>query len=505
MKKFLLGLLSFLITASVFSGTLFILWSLPHSQPLGHDEAVYLTKARSWIEGTPADQYGLHRPIGMAIFGWIFLHLGSTEQILRSFGVLFGGITVLFAYLLFKRITNIWVAITVVVVLVSSHVFLQQAPLFQNDVPSSGFLIGALWLLYRHFDTKGKSRSIYLVAPLIALAFYVRYGTATALGIITLLTLAILIPKFSKNGYVNYSKLQTTFLITFILFIPHLLESFFIKKDLLGILILSGKVAGREYLGEGLVNYVKRFPYEVGGLALGITAVIGIIATIVIILKRNLRQNFASLLWIGSIGILNFIVIGLLVHSEPRYIFFSMVLLSGVGIASIYYVVRNQPKIIFITIFLIFNINIIMFGINTYNETVFFFKSKETNRYLVAYVNVSKAILNDSSSKGCVIWAISTCLPVFSWYSKCNTVPITNVATFEKDSLAYSEKAHYSIVLAKLNEAQINLDEAEEYGINLTEVTRTDNLTYGDYGDIIVYRLTKKGLATEEDNDWINW
>jgi len=101
MKKLTQKTINFLIPSLVFCGTLFILGSLVGSQPIGHDEAVYLTKARSWMEGTPADEFEIYRPIGMAWFGWLFLHFGDSEIMMRSFGVIFGAISTLFIYLFF--------------------------------------------------------------------------------------------------------------------------------------------------------------------------------------------------------------------------------------------------------------------------------------------------------------------------------------------------------------------------------------------------------------------
>src|SRR3989344_5043112 len=183
-KKILIKLLYFLIPAFIFLGTIFILWSLVGSQPFGHGESVYLTEARSWIDGAPADEFKIYRPIGMAGFGWIFLHFGDSERLLRLFGVIFGAIATLFIYLFFKRIFNTPFALVITGVIGTSTLFLREAPLFQNDIPSSGLLIGTLWLLWIYYESAGKSRSIYFVGPLAALAFYIRYGVASAFGII---------------------------------------------------------------------------------------------------------------------------------------------------------------------------------------------------------------------------------------------------------------------------------------------------------------------------------
>lgn len=497
MKKILVKLSFVLIPAIIFFSTLFVLWSLVSSHSLFHDEAVYLTKARSWIEGTPADEFKIYRPIGMADFGWIFLHFGDSEKTARSFGVIFGAITILFIFLFFRQMFNVWIAISVVLVTETSSLFLQQAPHFLNDIFSSGLLIGVLWLLYIHYETAGKSKSIYFIGPLAALAFYIRYGVASAFGVIGVLSLLILLPRFMKKEGASYSKLGIAFIISIFLFAFHFIQSFIATKSFLGILSISGEAAHRKYLGEGLVDYIKWLPNEIGGWFLGITAITGIIATTIILSRKTLRQNYVSLLWIGSIGLFNFILTGLLVHAEARYVFFPMVLLSGTGIASVYYLIRNQSKIFVNLLMGIFLLITLYYGIASYNETDSFFKRREVDKYHAAYVKASEIIFNDSfGNNGCVVWSVLF-RPAISWYSRCNTLEINNVARFEKDFLIHFKKTHYSIVFTKLKEPQINQDKAENFGVILTEIFHTKNLA-PDIGELIVYRITRKDTREED-------
>ena len=494
-KKVLIKLSHFLIPSIIFLSVFFILLSLVGSYPFGHDESVYLTKARSWIEGTPADQYVIYRPIGMVVSGWIFLQFGNSEQIVRTFGVIFGAVTTIFIYLFFKRIFNTWIAISVVGVVVASSLFLREAPQFFNDIPSSGFLIGILWLLYIHYETAGRSKSIYFAAPLSALAFYIRYGVASALGVIGALSALILAPKFIKKEDVNNLKLKKTLIIGILLFVPHFLESYILMKNPLGILTLSGKAAGRKYLGEGLASYVKWLPSEIGGWVLGTTAIIGILATIIIISRKNWRENYVNLLWIGSIGLLTFIVTGLLVHAEARYVFFSMVLLSGVGITSTYYLARIWSKIFANLLMIIFLLVAFYFGTIHYQNVDSFFRERESNKINMAYVEALNIIRKDSyNENGCALW-LTPFRPTASWYSKCSILTISDIATFEKDIRIHLNKNLYSLVFTKLKEPQVTQNESEKYGIILVEIFRANKLSYGD---LVVYRMMRNN-SEEED------
>src|SRR3989344_4878468 len=191
--------LFFIVPQIIFWGSFLLLWHITGSQSLRHDEAVYLTKARSWIEGTPANEWRIYRPIGTAVFGWIFLLFTNSEPLLRIFGDIFGALSLVFIYLLFKLMSNVWVALSIVFVVCTSPVFLQHAPQFLNDIPAGGLLVGSLWLIWDHYEKAGRSKLIYLTAPLAILSFYTRYGVAISLGSIGLLSLLTLAKKFSSK------------------------------------------------------------------------------------------------------------------------------------------------------------------------------------------------------------------------------------------------------------------------------------------------------------------
>ncbi len=351
-------IISLFIIILIFSSTFFVLMKIERMQPLVHDEAVYLSKARSWIEDTPANEFRIYRPIGMAWLGWIFLQFSDSEKFLRIFGVLFSSITLVFVYLLFEKIANRLVGFFVSVTVFSSTLFLQNAPQFLNDIPSTGFLIGSMWVILDWYKTDGKSNLIYLFAPFSAFAFYLRYGVATSLIIIIAMSILIFGLKFIKNENASYERIFDTVLLTLLLFLPHFIESFFVTNNFLGILMRAGNAAGREYLGEGLVDYIRWMPNEIGGWLFGYVSIIGIIITIIFIFSKKIREKNIELFWIGFIALSNFIFTGLLVHAEPRYIFFPLVLFVGVSIVSIFSVIKINIflKYIFVIVYLVVNV-----------------------------------------------------------------------------------------------------------------------------------------------------
>jgi hypothetical protein len=472
----------------ILTGSTFVaLWSLLSTQPFGHDEAVYLAKARSWIDGSPANEFGVYRPIGMAAFGWLFLQFGDSESMVRIFGALFGAMGIGIMFLFFQRISNMWAALAATAVIATSTLFLREAPQFLNDIPSSMLLIALMWIIYVHFLSAGKSNVIYLAAPVAALAFYLRYGVIMAFAVIAVVSYLVLLPRFLKKEGADFTRLGKTILLFGALLVPHILHSIVTTKSFFGILRLGEDIAGRKYLGEGLVTYLEWLPGGLAGWMLEGTAIFGVIATLIILFIPKLRHAHGTLLWTGSIGLYAFILTGLLVHAEARYVFFPLVLLSGTGVLSAYYFVEKWSKIAAQAYMMLLVLGTLYLGMANYKETELFYTGKEADVYRMAYLEAADAIRNDSGTKGCSVWAITTYRPALAWYSKCNTYSVTTKARFERDRAFHPEKTHYSIVLTKVSGNQLTTETAPEFGVMLTEVFRSSKSGYR--GDLVVYRI----------------
>ncbi|HEX9722204.1 MAG TPA: glycosyltransferase family 39 protein [Candidatus Paceibacterota bacterium] len=469
----------------IFSSSFLVLWSLVGSQPLGHDEAVYLTEARSWIENAPADEFGIYRPIGMPGFAWFILQLTDSEKDVRMFGVFFSAITLVFLFLLFQRTASLWVALATVLLVGTSPLFLREAPNFLNDIPSAGMLFAALWLLWRYYKTAGQSKAIYIAAPFTALAFYLRYGAAASLGVIGIMSALILFPKFVNKEGSAFPPLGKTIAFFILLMLPHLIQAFQVYGNPTGILTKSASAAGREYLGQGLIDFIQWLPYTLAGPLVGAAAITGVIVTFVILFRKNLRQNHEGLLWLGAIGIGVFFLTGLLIHAEPRYVFFPVALLSGVGISGIYMLLEHKPKILHAGFMALIMLTTLPFAAIHYQQTDTFFRAKEQDRLRNVYVQASEIIHNDSiqEKSGCAVWAITTYRPAVSWYSECNTLKVADPQTFRKQLPSHQTKTMYSIVRTTSRDPQITPENAENFGVSLTEIFR------GAGEDVIVYRI----------------
>ena len=472
----------------IFCGFFTVLWLLAGSYSFGWDEAVYLTKARSWIEDTPADTFGIYRPIGMASVGWVILQWSDSEKIVRAFGVLFGAAALVFIFLLFAQAVNIWVALSITLLVGTSPLFLSEAPQFFNDVPAAGFLFALLWLILRYYQTAGKSRLIYFAAPIAAFAFYLRYGIILQLGIIALISFLALSKKFwNKEGADIWPFIKTGILFL-ALVAPHFLYSLAVTESFFGVLSLGSEVAGRKYLGEGLFDYMRWLPSTLAGPLVGGCVILGVIVVLVILFRKKLRKEYEELLWLGGIGILVFFFTGLLVHAEARYVFFPVVLISGAGISGIYFMLSRWLALRDILIGL-FIISILYFGVGHYKGVDAFFRERENNLFRNAYTKSYKAIQPNSGEPGCAVWTTQY-FPQVSWYSECNVIRVADEAAFKKNFQKYIGKNQYSIAYSELNDVQIQPATAEKYGLTLTEIYNTPDLSESfGFGRVSIYRM----------------
>ncbi|MFZ2886239.1 MAG: glycosyltransferase family 39 protein [Minisyncoccia bacterium] len=467
-----------------------MLYGLVGPEPLGHDESVYLTKARSWIDGSPADQWGVYRPIAMSAFGWIALQFSDAEQTMRLFGVIFGALTPVIVFLLFRRIANVFVGLAAGALVISSPLFLEQAPQFLNDIPSSTILFALMLVIYLYYESAGKSTIIYLAAPLAALAFYIRYGTTTSLIMIGLFSYLILLPRFLKKNGHDFAMLGKTILLSFALVVPHIIHALFTTHSPFGILKRAEEVAHRAYLGEGLVMYVSWLPNELAGWPIGGLAIFASIAIIVILFRRDWREYFAAPAWAGWIGLGTFLLTGLLVHAEARYVFFPMILLAGSGLAIISLAIAYWSPLLARATLVLVAIFLLVYAVPSFSTTKAFLEGKQNDRYRLAYIKASNAIRADVGTDSCTLFAIGTYSPSLSWYSRCAIHLVSSRPAFERDFAEAEGTKRYSIILTKIVEPQVTPQRADEFGVALEEMFRESSL--GARGDLVVYRLQKK-------------
>ena len=476
-----------LIVCSIAIATFIALYPITGSHIMGADESVYASEARAWIDGSPADQFEIYRPIAMPVFGYITMQFSDDERAFRIVGVIFGAITPVIIFLLFWRLSGIVPALLTSLVVVLSPLFLRQAPLYLNDIPSAALLLAVLLVLYVHYETRGKSTLIYFAAPLAALAFYMRYAAATPLALVAIISYALLLPRFARSPVSDFSHLLKTGILAAVLFAPHVIHSLIATHEVIGILRLAGKAAHRVYVGEGLLQYISWIPGKLGGIPLEIAFLGGVIVMIALMVSRRMREQNLGLTWAGSIGLASFILTGLLTHAEPRYVFFPLTLLAGTGIGGLYALTLARSQTLAYSVAAGLAVVLMIVGTADYREQYAFYRNEEIAPHNVAYMQALAVIRNASGGNGCEIWTQMN-RPRASWYTKCHLFKVVDRETFHADASIHQDVFSYSIVGTRIPEEQITPENAAQYGVELTEIFRRSDLPVGD---LIVYKLTK--------------
>ncbi|MBT2394734.1 hypothetical protein [Streptomyces sp. ISL-100] len=130
---------------------------------LGHEEAVYANKARSWADGTPDAGWGVYRPVGLPALGALALWLygdggagggaggsvGGGVGALRAVGLVLVLGTLTVTYLVAAAWTSRRRAVVVVLVLLSGLGFLRRVPEYLNDIGATGLVLVVVFLLVR--------------------------------------------------------------------------------------------------------------------------------------------------------------------------------------------------------------------------------------------------------------------------------------------------------------------------------------------------------------------
>lgn len=154
-----------------------VLWrNLQSGLPyLGHDEAVYAAKARSWLNGTPSAQWRPYRPVGLPALAWIALHVRDDIGAVRAVGLMLALSTLAITYMVAARLTSPWRAAVATLVMLSGWGFLRRLPEFLDDIAAAGLLAAVAYLMVRARQRPG-SFSLLAAAVVAVAAFYVRYG-----------------------------------------------------------------------------------------------------------------------------------------------------------------------------------------------------------------------------------------------------------------------------------------------------------------------------------------
>ena len=285
----------------------------------GYDEAVYAQLTRHWLTGAPASGWDLHRPPGLSVVGIVPQALGSgTEWAHRLIGAGAGLGVVAAAWWAARGIGGTVAGIIAAFALAVSSPLQVESASFLTDVPSTLVLVVVTILGWRHVSESAPiGWSFVWLGLLAAVAFYLRYGS-----IVETVGLAVaMVAVAPRRLLAAWRPVLAAVTVFGVALVPHVTIAVAETGSPWGILAFAGRAAGGSD-GVPLFSYVAWFPWQLIGPIGAVLALVGIVAAIG-------RTGFAR--FIGLALVVPIAVLSTIVHAEPRYMLFPIVLLVIVG------------------------------------------------------------------------------------------------------------------------------------------------------------------------------
>lgn len=316
--------------------------SIPY---LGHDEAVYAARARSWLTGAPSAQWGTHRAPGLPVLGYAALAVHESVGSVRVVGLLLA----LLAFGLFC-----WVGtgllgpargVVVALLVLSGPGFVRRIPEFLTDVGTAGLLAGAAYCLVRAQEGSlvparrtgshragGRDRWVPAAAGFALGAFYLRYG---ALAGILALALAAVVAWGPRAWLARWRGLLGAAAVLAVGLAPHLVTAERLTGSPFGMVRASADAGHPEGLG-GLLTYLRMFPVKLAGPWGGVVMTAGLVAGVLAawrLARRRPRPEDRRTVFVVLAAVALVVSLGLAAHGEPRFVFLSVFLLTLAGVA----------------------------------------------------------------------------------------------------------------------------------------------------------------------------
>lgn len=388
---------------------------------LGHDESAYALKARAWVTDTPHTGWQLHRAPLNSLLAVPIVLFTESEVALRLLAAAMAIVSLVAVGLVANRLADGWGALATVATVGSSLPFLRRGSEFLTDVPSAGVLLLIVWLVLTIVANPDRYGSrVYWLAPLIGAAFYMRYQSALAIAGISL---AVILAWPRVVARLRW-RLLVTGGLTLAILAPHLIWATIIADGPWGVVLQTGEAGGRQFLGEGLVDYTRLFPIDLAGpvgaavMAIGIAWVLWKSAAHVLG-----RRDFESR--VGLFTLITVVVavvpLGLVSHGEPRFVFFPVWLLIAVGASFVVRLVLRLGHPYRAVALVVTS----LLWLPLFTETVRRVdRNAEARAESFSIVVDASNRIEDDGSGTCAV--LTTYQPQVTWYSTCSTELLRN-------------------------------------------------------------------------------
>jgi 4-amino-4-deoxy-L-arabinose transferase-like glycosyltransferase len=417
-----IGLVVLLFTVAVALG-------IRQEAPFGWDESVYALISRHWLFGTPDTGWGIHRPPVLSILASIPMLVTRNEAAFRVIGLLFGCVTVGAVWLLSRRLFGVTSAIVAAVVVASAQPIQIDSGLLLNDLPATGLILLLLAWLWRVMEAKKIGWSILWLAPIAALAFYVRYGASVMIAMIGITAFLIWPGRIAAA----WPRVLATAGLFMLLLLPHMIFAVEQTGAPWGIALLASSGAHSAYLGEAVVTYLAWLPnYLLGPLGAAV-AIIGLLSCVVAVVGAiRVRQGDAVTRAFGLLlapSVAQFAVMGLVILPQGRYIYMPMILLVVAGSAGLVRAASSLGKVTRILAWLGAGVLVLYL----LGSVVLVIGAAQTRGVAAVWLRNGGRYIASHSAEDCSVLASD--VPQITWYSGCATLNFGTRLQANRDAL----------------------------------------------------------------------
>lgn len=307
---------------------------------LGHDESVYAVMARHWQDASaPYTGVALHRAPLLPALGVPVLALGGGELGLRLIGLVAlvgSGVAV---WWLGRMLAGPVAGLLAAAVFMLAPTVFRAGTYFLTDLPAAGLLVALTGLLWRQFAVReAPDRWLLLAAPIAWAAYELRYGSALVVVILFLATGWFFWPTVRRSARL----VGGTIVLLVALLVPHLVNATLEFGTPWGRLVYTSSIAGRDFLGQGLLQYAVWFPRLLAGVLAAALMLTGIVGTVTVAVRTRAwsrsrawfaadGQRMRALAFLAVVAGTHVVAIGVASHGEPRFVFFAVALTCVLG------------------------------------------------------------------------------------------------------------------------------------------------------------------------------
>jgi 4-amino-4-deoxy-L-arabinose transferase-like glycosyltransferase len=386
-----------LFTAALLAWAAVALIGLLFGPTLGHDEAAFALTAR----GQAPPGSWLYRSDGTVAIARIGVALGGAEWQMRLTSSVLNALAIVAVYAVgraaFSPRTGAWAA----AVIAGAHPMVLRSAEMLSDLPAMAGILGGIALLVSELDRDDGPRwRIVLAAPLLAAAFYVRYGSAPVVALALAAAVALWFRAVLRRPWPMLALVGLLALLV----VPHVMRSVEMTDTWLGILKISAGMPRRAYIGEGLVTYLTSNPFMYYGALVAPVMVAGLVG---VVRMRRKAPWYLAIVALGQV-----VILGLESHGQPRYVFVATALLVVLGVATLAQSRFARPRIALALVTAAWLVIVVI-------APIYY---RHINDARAPLLDAGAVMREASAGRPCI--AVALIVPQLMWYSPCRVVAV---------------------------------------------------------------------------------